>query len=112
MNEAVIRQEVERLAKSFNTSVTELVPRIQQYKMATSMFGAVVSLLFIIFIFIGFCILVKNASEYDKSCMIVGGIFSEVIPLIVLIVNSYEYVCWKFAPEIKCIEYIVHLVKN
>ena len=112
INEEMVNYQLERLAKSFNTTVNELIPKIQQYKMATSLFGMVVSLIIIVLIFVAFVFFVKSASEWDKSGMILAGIMFELMPTIPLIVNSYNYVCWKYAPEIRCIEYVLELIKK
>ena len=44
-------------------------------------------------------------------CILLPAFFG-AISLVVMLFNIYEYIGWKYAPEIKTIEYIMWLFKN
>lgn len=111
-----INAVVEDLCRKFNVTAEYLVPRIQAYKMATSMFGIIAALVFVVIIGIASGIIIARYSKYGYfddlfvSCIV--AILCEVIPIIIVLGNIYSYIGWKYAPEIKAIEYIADLVKR
>lgn len=118
MNEALVRETLEKLARDFNTTVDYLIPRLQQYRMAIHLLGVGISLFFII-IFIAiysvfvFKPLIKQSDSDPEDILagLVTFILLEITPVTVLIVNLVNFVGWKYAPEIKTIEYIMDLIK-
>lgn len=110
-----INAVIENLCTKFDVSVEYLVPRMQAYKMAMCQFGFITAAVFaVIFGIIGGCFIVKATKDDDDSIIAawVITVLMEVIPVIVLLVNVYDYIGWKYAPEIKMIEYVAQLVKR
>lgn len=118
MDQIVVERVLSELAKQFNTTVEYLVPRIQQYKMMTSLFGAIVSAIFMVIIFVTVKFIWKklvdeNSPDFgDYMGLICGGIVGEIIPTIVCLVNIWDYIGWRYATEIKTIEYVMDLIKH
>ena len=111
-----INAVVEDLCMKFNVTAEYLVPRIQAYKMATSVFGIVAALVFAVIIGIAFGILIVHYSKRGNFDDLVGSciaaILCEVIPITIALTNTYSYIGWKYAPEVKAIEYIASLVRR
>ena len=111
-----INAVIEDLCAKFNVTAEYLVPRIQAYKMAMCMFGIVVAMVFAIIIGIAFGTLIiktsKKGSSDDVAGSWVAAVLFETIPTIIVLTNAYNYIGWKYAPEIKTIEYIANLVKR
>lgn len=118
MDQVIVERVLNELAKQFNTTVEYLVPRIQQYKMMTSLFGAIVSAIFIVIIFVTVNFIWKKLLDGDSKdiedliCLICATIAGEIIPTIVCLVNIWDYIGWKYAAEIKTIEYVMNLIKQ
>lgn len=118
MDQIVVERVLSELAKQFNTTVEYLVPRIQQYKMMTSLFGAIVSaifmvIIFAVIIFIWKKLLDENSPDFvDYIGLVCGSIAGEIIPTIACLVNIWDYIGWKYAAEIKTIEYVMNLIKQ
>lgn len=118
MDQIVVERVLSELAKQFNTTVEYLVPRIQQYKMMTSLFGAIVSAVFMVIIFATVVFIWKkfldeNSPDFgDLIGLVCGSITGEIIPTIVCLANVYEYIGWRYAAEIKTIEYVMNLIKQ
>ena len=118
MNEALVRETLEKLAKDFNTTVDYLIPRLQQYRMAMHLLGVGISLFFILMFIAVYSVFVFKPlikQSYPDSDNILAGLATfvllELIPTIVLIANLVNFVGWKYAPEIKTIEYVMELIK-
>lgn len=111
-----INAVVEDLCTKFNVTAEYLVPRIQAYKMATSMFGIVAALVFAVIIGIVFGIIIVHYSKHGYFDDLVGSclaaILCETIPITIVLTNTYSYIGWKYAPEVKAIEYIANLVRR
>lgn len=111
-----INAVVEDLCMKFNVTAEYLVPRIQAYKMAMNVFGIVAALVFVVIIGIAFRIIIVHYSKHgdfdDLVASYIAAIGSEVIPIIVVLANTYSYIGWKYAPEVKAIEYIADLVRR
>lgn len=105
----VINDIINELCNKFNIAANELVPRVQSYKMITSLFGAIVSciIIFIICIFFIFFYKKYNDDNYIYKC-----VRWNIIPAVFFIVNCYNYITWKYAPEMKTIEYIATLIRQ
>lgn len=118
MDQIVVERVLSELAEQFNTTVEYLVPRIQQYKMMTSLFGAIVSAVFMVIIFATVIFIWKKLLDgkytdtEDLIALICGSITGEIVPVIVCIVNVYNYIGWRYAAEIKTIEYVLRLIKQ
>lgn len=118
MDKIVVEKVLSELAEQFNTTVEYLVPRIQQYKILTSLFGAIVSAIFMVIIFASIVFIWKklldeNSPDFgDYMGLICGSIGGEIIPTIVCLANVYEYIGWRYAAEIKTIEYVMNLIKQ
>ena len=111
-NDIVINNIINELCQKFNVAASDLVPRLQAYGMAMSLYGAIVAAAFCVAIFIGAIILIKKCCEFDKPLAIFISLVVEIFSLIVMIYNAYMYIGWKYAPEVKSIEYIMQLFKN
>ena len=111
-----INAVVEDLCMKFNVTAEYLVPRIQAYKMAMCMFGIVAAMVFVIIIGIAFGTLIVKLSKEGSADDIVGSwiaaILCEMIPIIIVLINTYSYIGWKYAPDVKAIEYIANLVRR
>lgn len=110
-----INAVIENLCSKFDVSVEYLVPRMQAYKMAMCQFGFITAAVFVVAIGI-VCgwLISKAAKEYEES-FIGAWIFTalmEAIPIMILLINIYDYIGWKYAPEIKMIEYVAQLVRG
>lgn len=118
MDQIVVERVLSELAEQFNTTVEYLVPRIQQYKMMTSLFGAIVSAVFMVIIFVTVSFIWKklldgNSPDIDDLLALIGiSIVSEFIPTIICLMNSLDYIGWRYAAEIKTIEYVMSLIKQ
>lgn len=118
MDKIVVEKALSELAEQFNTTVEYLVPRIQQYKMMTSLFGAIVSAIFMVIIFVTVKFIWKKLLDDDSPDFedlmyrILLTIVGETIPVIVCLVNIWNYIGWKYAAEIKTIEYVMNLIKH
>ena len=112
-NDIVINNIINELCQKFNVAASDLVPRLQAYGMAMSLYGAVAAAMFCILFLIIAIVIIRKECEYDS---LVFGIFltclAEVIPVTIMLCNVYTYIGWKYAPEIKSIEYIMQLFKN
>lgn len=111
-----INAVIENLCAKFNVTTEYLIPRIQAYKMAMCMFGIVAATVFIVIIGIAFGMVIvkvsKEGSFDDIAGAWVAAIICEAIPIIIVLGNTYGYIGWKYAPEIKAIEYIADLVRR
>lgn len=118
MDQIVVERVLSELAKQFNTTVEYLVPRIQQYKLMTSLFGAIVSVIFMVIIlatviFIWKKLLDENSPDIgDLIGLICASIGGEIIPTIICLVNIWNYIGWRYAAEIKTIEYVMNLINQ
>lgn len=118
MNEAIVNQTLETLAKQFNVSVEYLVPRMQEYKVAMCSLGFWISVFFIaaallLCVFFVHIIKKEEGSLDISDWMMVVFVFfvAEVLPVGFAITNAVEYVGWKHAPEMKLIDYILRALK-
>lgn len=109
--DVMINNIINELCQKFNVAASDLVPRLQTYGMAMSLYGVVAGLMFVIAIIIAAVFLIK---KYDDEGLVVASIavFLEIIPVILVLINMYDYIGWKYAPEVKSIEYIMQLFKN
>lgn len=107
--DVVINNIINELCQKFNVAASELVPRLQAYGMAMSLYGAIVAAAFCVAIFIGAIIIIKKCDRYDKPFAIFVALILEIFPLFVMLYNIYMYIGWKYAPEIKSIEYVMYL---
>lgn len=109
--DVVINNIINDLCQRFNVASSELIPRLQAYGMAMSLYVVVAGLIFVIAIIIAAVFLIK---KYDDEGLAVASIavVLEVIPVILVFCNMYDYIGWKYAPEVKSIEYIMQLFKN
>ena len=105
----IVNDVINELCNKFNIAANELVPRIQSYKMATSLFGVIVSCI-IIFVICVWCIFLYK--KYNENDYIYRCIFLNIIPIIFMIVDGSNYIAWKYMPEMKTIEYIVNLIRQ
>ena len=109
-----INAVIDNLCTKFDVSVDYLIPRMQAYKMAMCQFGFITAAVFVLVIGI-FCGRLISRFKDDVEFLIGLGIITvlcESIPVLVLLVNIYDYIGWKYAPEIKMIEYVAQLVKR
>ncbi len=106
----IVNDVINELCNKFNIAANELVPRLQSYKMATSLFGVVVCCIIIFIVCVFFIFQYKKHNNDDDY--IYGCIIFNIIPFTFVIVNCYNYITWKYAPEMKTIEYIANLIKQ
>lgn len=110
-----INAVIDNLCTKFDVSVEYLVPRMQAYKMAMCQFGFITAAVFMVAIGIISGWFISKAAKEDDESLIGAWILTalmEVIPIIILLINIYDYIGWKYAPEIKMIEYVAQLVKR
>lgn len=111
--DVVINNIINDLCQRFNVASSELVPRLQAYGMATNKFGAITAGVFCVALIIIMIVICSNDWDYDSVAVGVAISFiAEIISIIILIYNVYMYIGWKYAPEIKSIEYVMQLFKN
>ena len=111
--DVVINNIINELCQKFNVASSELVPRLQAYGMAMSLYGAVAASVFCILILIIAIVIIRK--EYDCNLLemwIFLACLVEFILVIIMLCNIYAYIGWKYAPEVKSIEYIMQLFKN
>ena len=111
--DVMINNIINDLCQRFNVASSELIPRLQAYGMAMNKFGAIVAGVFCIALIIITVVISKTDWDFDSKTFVAGfSIIAEFISIIVLIYNIYMYIGWKYAPEIKSIEYVMYLFKN
>lgn len=111
--DVMINNIINDLCQRFNVASSELIPRLQAYGMAMNKFGAITAGVFCIALIIIMVIICKIDWDFDsKTVAVATSIIAEIIFIIVLIYNVYMYIGWKYAPEIKSIEYVMQLFKN
>lgn len=113
-NDVIINNIIDELCKKFNVASSELIPRLQAYGMAMSKFGAITGAAFFVTILIATVILCRYffIDTEERVAAVIASSLIESIPLIVMLANIYDYIGWKYAPEIKSINYIVQLFKK
>ena len=112
-NDIVINNIINELCQKFNVAASELVPRLQAYGMAMNKFGAITAGVFCIALIIIMVVISKTDWDFDSQAVgVATSIIAEIISIIILIYNVYMYIGWKYAPEIKSIEYVMQLFKN
>ena len=112
-NDIVINNIINELCQKFNVAASDLVPRLQAYGMAMSLFGAITAAAICAVILIAVIVIVRNDGDYtDLGLNILFTCLAESIPVFVMLYNIYMYIGWKHAPEIKSIEYIMQLFKK
>lgn len=111
--DVMINNIINELCQKFNVASSELIPRLQAYGMAMNKFGAIVAGIFCVALIIIMVIISKTDWDFDSITVGVAvSIITEFVSIIVLIYNVYMYIGWKYAPEIKSIEYVMQLFKN
>ena len=110
-NDIVINNIINDLCQRFNVAAADLVPRLQAYGMAMNKFGAITAGIFCVALIIITIIISKTDWDYAEIGM-TFIIIAEILSVIILLYNIYMYIGWKYAPEIKSIEYIMYLFKN
>lgn len=121
MSESVVRSTLEALAKQFNVTVEYLVPKMRDYKMAIDGLGFLIAASISLAILIGFVYFfilpsVKDLKRgvYDAFDVGTGAfmfILIELIPVVFTIYFVFDYIGWKYAPEMKLMEYVLHMIK-
>ena len=121
-NDVIINNIINELCQKFNVAATELVPRMQEYGLAMNKLGMVISGIFVALIFVIYAVckygLYRQNKKYDcidsetYVMSTFGFLLAEIIPTIVCIANAVDYVGWKYAPEIKAMEYVVNMFKK
>ena len=109
--DVVINNIINDLCQRFNVASSELIPRLQAYGMAMNKFGAIVAGIFFVALIIIIVIMWKSDCDYAEIG-IGFTVIAEIISTIALIYNIYMYIGWKYAPEIKSIEYVMQLFKH
>ena len=82
--------------------------------MAMCQFGFITAAVFVLAIGIFCGRLISRFKDDEESLigLVVITVLCELIPVVVLLVNIYDYIGWKYAPEIKMIEYVAQLIKR
>ena len=111
--DVMINNVINELCQKFNVAASDLVPRLQAYGMAMSLYGAVAAAIFCILFLIIAIVIIRKECEYELLGFgIALTCLAETIPVIIMLYNIYTYIGWKYAPEIKSIEYVMYLFKN
>lgn len=122
MSESVVKSTLEALAKQFNVTVEYLVPRMRDYKMAIDGLGFLIAGSFSLAILIGFIYFfilpaVKDLKDdvdfdsFDVFTRVFMFFLIELIPVVLTIYFVFDYIGWKYAPEMKLMEYVVRMIK-
>lgn len=121
MNEALVKSTLQMLANQFNVTVEYLLPKMRDYKMAIDGLGFLIAgsiSLAILIVFIYFVLLpiVKDMKDDDFDAFDVVGSFMflimfELIPTGLTMYFMFDYIGWKYAPEMKLMEYVVQMIK-
>lgn len=121
MSELVVKSTLEALAKQFNVTVEYLVPRMRDYKMAIDGLGFLIAASSSLAILIGlvyFLVLpvVKDLKDgvfdiFDGAFVALIFITIELVPAGFTIYFMFDYIGWKYAPEMKLMEYVVRMIK-
>ena len=122
MNEALVKSTLEALAKQFNVTVEYLLPKMRDYNMAIDGLGFLIAgsiSLAILIWFVFFCILpgVKDLKDGGFDILVDGMlcffmfVLIELLPAGITIAFVFDYVGWKYAPEMKLMEYVVRMIK-
>lgn len=111
--DVVINNIINDLCQRFNVASSELIPRLQAYGMAMNKFGAITAGVFCVALIIIMIVICSNDWDYDSVAVgVTISFIAEIISIIILIYNVYMYIGWKYAPEIKSIEYVMQLFKK
>lgn len=111
--DVMINNIINDLCQRFNVASSELIPRLQAYGMAMNKFGAITAGVFCVALIIIMIVICSNDWDYDSVAVgVTISFIAEIISIIILIYNVYMYIGWKYAPEIKSIEYVMQLFKN
>lgn len=121
MDEALVKSTLQMLANQFNVTVEYLLPKMRDYKMAIDGLGFLIAGSFSLAMLIGFIYFIALPSVKalkDDSLDIYDSCFAiflltviEAIPAGLTIYFMFDYIGWKYAPEMKLIEYVVQLIK-
>lgn len=121
MSESVVKSTLEALAKQFNVTVEYLVPRMRDYKMAIDGLGFLIAGSFSLAILIGFIYFFILPAVKDLKCGVLDSFdvatavfmffLIELIPAGLTIYFVFDYIGWKYAPEMKLMEYVVRMIK-
>lgn len=121
MDEALVKSALQSLANQFNVTIEYLLPKMRDYKMAIDGLGFLIAgsiSLAILIGFVFFCILpaVKDLKDDvfdidDVSFGVFMLIIIELIPAGFTIYFVFDYIGWKYAPEMKLIEYVLQMIK-
>lgn len=109
--DVVINNIINELCQKFNVASSELIPRLQAYGMAMNKFGAITASIICIVLVILMVVTVITDWDYAEIVFPCSFIF-EIFSIVILLYNIYMYIGWKYAPEIKSIEYVMQLFKN
>ncbi len=121
MNDVMVNSVIQNLCDKFNVAASELVPKMQAYQMAMTKLGMWISGAFMVLFLIALIAYIahlnykRDHSDFVCSDEYQFAVFIYVIvniaPVIICIVNAVEYVGWKYAPEIKSMEYVMNMIK-
>ena len=121
-NDVVINNIINELCQKFNVAATELVPRMQAYGLAMGKLGMIIPGVFMAIFLIIYAVAMYVLHKKDKAGIYVSSddyftgtiafLIAETFPTIICIVNAVQYVGWKYAPEIKAMEYVVNMFKK
>lgn len=121
MNDAVVNSVIQNLCDKFNVAASELVPRMQAYQLAMAKLGMWISGGFILLFLVGLIAYICYLNyERNNSGLVCSDIYpfavfiwflANIAPVIICIINVVEYVGWKYAPEIKTMQYIMNMIK-
>ena len=112
MSEIAVQNTIEMLCQKFGTTAEYVIPKIQQYKLATTMFGIIASGVFVLIIIVVGIFAYYKAASYSKCETAFCTSLLEMIPVSLLLINIYNHIGWRYAPEVKTIEYLLHMLKG
>lgn len=121
MSELAVKSTLEELAKQFHVTVEYLVPKMRDYKMAIDGLGFLIFASISLAILIGFVYFYVLSAVKDLKRDVLDGfdvltsvfmfVLTELLPAGLTIYFVFDYIGWKYAPEMKLMEYVVRMIK-
>lgn len=113
----MINNVIENICQRFGVAATEIVPRMQAYCMAMHRLGIGISGFFSI-ILVGITLFIARQTikiNHDWADVMLNCCMTTIMSVVsigIMILNMVEYIGWKYAPEIKAVEFAANMLKG